>query len=148
MKRKHSLLIKTSQIPNSGKGLYTKSNIRKGEIIGEYKGRRITNKIHQKLANEDKDGYVYGDGNFLIDAMHSVRCPMRYMNDAAGITRVKGLKNNAEFKFHKDVQKVFVYATHDIKAGQEIFVDYTKSYWDVVRQNIKIEQYNIKHNLI
>ena len=36
------LIIKKSRIPNAGKGLFTTSVIRKGDLIVEYKGEKMS----------------------------------------------------------------------------------------------------------
>ena len=56
----------------------------------------------------------------------------RYANDASGITRVKGLKNNAEYVV--DGNRCFLEATRDIKKGEEIFVGYGKEYWILIKK--------------
>jgi hypothetical protein len=59
------------------------------------------------------------------------------VNDAKGITRVKGITNNAEF--YNEGLKAFVIATKNIQPGEEILVNYGKPYWDTVRKNQKID---------
>jgi SET domain-containing protein len=61
----------------------------------------------------------------------------RYINDAKGLTRIKGLQNNTEFV--KDKLRVYVEAIKDIKPGMELCVSYGKEYWAVIRQNNKVE---------
>ncbi len=60
------------------------------------------------------------------------------MNDAKGLTRIKGKSNNAEFL--NEGLRVFVIAKKNIEAGEEILVGYGKPYWDIVRHNIKIDK--------
>jgi SET domain-containing protein len=54
----------------------------------------------------------------------------RYANDAAGMGRVKGLRNNAHYKIAKG--RAFILASRNIKAGSEILVAYGKAYWDAM----------------
>ncbi|MBK6986690.1 MAG: SET domain-containing protein-lysine N-methyltransferase [Bacteroidetes bacterium] len=49
----------------------------------------------------------------------------RYANDAAGLGRVKGLKNNCVYE--TEGNQCWIVSTKDIAAGEEIFVSYTKS---------------------
>jgi uncharacterized protein len=63
-----------------------------------------------------------------------------YANDARGITRVDGLKNNCEYVTEK--KRCYIEATKDIPAGSEIFVGYGAEYWQVIRYNIRLEQKN------
>ena len=67
--------------------------------------------------------------------MLTLQYKARYANDAAGITRVKGIRNNSDYVIFGD--KCFIVARRDIKAGEEIFVDYTKPYWKHMRKRLK-----------
>ena len=53
------LVIKKSTIPNSGKGLFTKCDIKKGERIVEYLGEIISWNECDKRAERDEFGYVF-----------------------------------------------------------------------------------------
>ena len=50
--------VKKSTIPGAGKGLFTKGAIKKGTRIVEYKGKRVTWKEVEKMA-DDRNGYVF-----------------------------------------------------------------------------------------
>lgn len=131
-----ALIVKKSQLPKAGKGLYTTTPIKKGEKIIEYKGEIIKWKEYEKRVEENKDGYLfYINDDLCIDAYPTPQHKARYANDAAGITRVRGLKNNSNYEIIDN--KCFIVAQKNIKAGEEIFVNYTKEYWDSVRYNIK-----------
>jgi uncharacterized protein len=131
-----TLIVKKSQLPGAGKGLYTSKPIKKGTKIIEYKGEIISWKEYEKRVQENKDGYLfYINRNLCIDAYATPQHKARYANDAAGLSRHKGLKNNSNYQIFTD--KCFIVATRDIEAGEEIFVNYTKGYWDCVRYNIK-----------
>jgi uncharacterized protein len=133
-----ALIVKKSQLPDAGKGLYTTKAIKKGSKVIEYRGEMITWKDYEKRVKEGKDGYLfYINKNKCIDAYPTPQYKARFANDAHGLKRVKGLKNNAFYEIEGD--KCYIVADRDIKAKEEIFVNYTKEYWDAVR-------YNIKHN--
>lgn len=127
------LETKESGIPNAGTGLFTKVFIAKGTRIVEYKGRIKTWK--QVKDNYDNYYIFYVNRNHIIDAGTYKKSFARYLNDAQGLKKVKGLKNNTEFK--RDGLRVFVEATADIAAGAELLVGYGKEYWDVMRENMK-----------
>lgn len=134
-----ALLVKNSLLPNAGKGLFTDKPIKKGEKIIEYKGEIIDWKEYEKRVKEDKDGYLfYINKERCIDAYSTPQHKARYANDAAGLSRVKGLRNNSNYEIFGN--KCYIVSSRDINAGEEIFVNYTKEYWDCIR-------YNIKHNL-
>jgi len=140
MAKKIKLIVKKSQLPGAGKGLYTKEFIKKGTAIVEYKGEIIDDKESERRAEEeDIYGYMfYINKKHCIDAYYTTQHVARYANDARGIARVKGLKNNSDYEIVK--KKCFITATRDIQPGEEIFVDYGKEYWDVIRENIRIDK--------
>jgi SET domain-containing protein len=129
------LEIKESNIPGAGKGLFTTEFIPKGTRIVEYKGRIRTWK---DVKNEDGNYYIfYVTRNRIIDGSNYLKSFARYINDAKGLKKIKGLNNNTEFV--RDGLKVFVEATRNIPAGTELFVGYGKEYWQVIRDNIRAE---------
>jgi len=129
------LKVKRSTIPGAGKGLFTKSPIRKGSRIVEYKGRITTWK--EADHNDGRNGYIYYvKRNLVIDALPYPSALARYANDARGIKRVRGVNNNSEYV--EDGQKVYIEAKKDIPANAEILVGYGKEYWDVIRYNIPL----------
>lgn len=133
----NQLVVKKSTIPDSGKGLFTKKEIKKGTRIVEYKGKLTT----WKEVNHDdgRNGYIYYmNRNHVIDARPHLKALARYANDANGIKKVKGITNNAQYV--NDNKRVYIEATKNIPAGGEIFVKYGKEYWDTIRKNIKIEE--------
>jgi hypothetical protein len=134
-----ALLVKTSTLPKAGKGLFTDKPIKKGKKIIEYKGEIIDWKEYEKRVKDDKDGYLFFiNKKRCIDAFSTPEFKARYANDAEGLSRVKGLKNNASYEIFDE--QCYIVSERDINAGEEIFVSYSKEYWDCIR-------YNIKHNL-
>ena len=139
-----ALRVKKSTLPNSGKGLFTDKAIKKGSKLIEYKGEIIDWKEYEKRVLEDKDGYLfYINKSRCIDAFATPRYKARYANDAEGLSRVKGLKNNSSYEIDGD--KCYIVSERDIVAGEEIFVSYSKEYWDCIRYNIKHKLYKTKH---
>jgi uncharacterized protein len=129
------LFVKKSTIPDSGKGLFTKKFIPKGTKIVEYKGRIST---WAEVKDEDgKNGYIfYVNRNHVIDGKPYLSALARYANDARGLVKIKGLTNNCDYVI--DGKKAYIESKKDIPAGSEIFVDYGKDYWKVIRDNIKL----------
>ncbi len=129
--KKH-LFVKRSGIPKAGKGLFTKTDIAKGCRIVEYEGRITTWK--EALQSVAFNGYIfYINRNHVIDAMPYTKALGRYVNDANGIYKMRSLINNA--KYVVEDARVFIQATKNIKAGDEILVSYKKEYWDVIKHN-------------
>ncbi len=138
-----SLIVKTSSLPGAGKGLFTKKPIKKNAKVIEYKGEIIDWKEYEKRVKEDKDGYLfYINKKRCIDAFGTPEHKARYANDAQGLSKVKGLKNNAIYEIFGE--QCFIVSTRNIEAGEEIFVSYSKDYWDCIRYNIKHKLYKTK----
>ena len=138
-----ALIIKNSKLPKAGKGLFTDKPIKKNSKIIEYKGEIIDWKEYEKRVLEDRDGYLFFiNKKRCIDAFSTPKYKARYANDADGLTRVKGLRNNTYYEVVGE--QCFIVAERDIKAGEELFVSYSKEYWDCIRYNIKNKLYKAK----
>ncbi|HEY3402548.1 MAG TPA: SET domain-containing protein-lysine N-methyltransferase [Ohtaekwangia sp.] len=129
------LYVKKSTIPNSGKGLFTKKFIPKGTRVVEYKGK-VT--AWKDVKDEDgKNGYIfYVNRNHVINALPTTKALARYANDANGLVKIKGTINNSDYE--TDGLKAYIVTKRDVPAFAEIFVDYGKDYWKVIRENIKL----------
>lgn len=135
------LEVKESTLPGAGKGLFTKIAIPKGTRIIEYKGKVTSWKDANKL--DGNNGYIfYVSKSVVIDAYSYKKSLARYANDARGLSRVKGIRNNCAYVIED--KRVYIDALYDIAPGEEIFVSYGKEYWDVVRNNIRIEKLQAK----
>lgn len=129
------LVVRKSRIPNAGKGLFTTSPIRKGDVIVEYQGEKLTwdqcckrNKKHP-----DQAPYLFFiSKNNCVDAEHTPEALARYANDAEGYVQIKGKKNNSEYRVIKS--KPYIVATAPIKANGEILVSYGGDYWDAMKE--------------
>jgi len=117
-----------STIPNAGFGLFTTVNIPKSFLFAEYTGRVVTDHDLQRRYGHYTAPYAVcvrnsnGSISHHIDAANPAHSSLaRYANDA----RSKR-SNNAEFEQHKD--RVFLKATRDILANEEILVSYGP-YW-------------------
>jgi len=134
------LEVKESTIPGAGKGLFTTKVIAKGTRIIEYKGRV---RRWEEVQYCDTNYYIfYVSEDHVIDCGRYNKSLARYINDAKGLQKVKGIRNNAEFVV--DSLRVFVEAKESIAAGAEIFAGYGKEYWDVIRNNQKAHGRKVK----
>ena len=126
------LYLKKSLIPGAGKGLFVKNDFKKGEIVCEYEGEIVPWSVCEKRAEEGHEGYAFFiNKNRCIDAYYTKDAIGRYANDAKGIGRIEGLRNNAQYeiKTRQGEKRVFIVATRTIKANDEVLVDYGKDYW-------------------
>ena len=132
------LIVKKSRIPNAGKGLFTTSAIRKGDLIVEYKGEHMSwakcMKRYGKDINDARYLFFVSSKN-CIDAQRTPNELARYANDAGGFNVKKGLKNNAEYTNIKGVP--YIIATTKISPGSEILVDYSGDYWKLMKKELE-----------
>jgi uncharacterized protein len=135
------LVVKKSTLPGAGKGLFTTVDIPKGKRIVEYKGTRTT---WTEVEDDDgKNGYIfYITRNNVIDALPHKEALGRYANDARGMSKIEGVRNNAEYIINKG--RCYIDAMKDIAAGSEILVSYSADYWKTIKENIKLEQRKAK----
>ncbi len=99
-----------------GDGLFASADVMKGDFIAEYTGMKIST----ALADVSKSRYLFEvNSEWTIDGETSSNIA-RYINHAC--------KPNAEAEIHDD--HILISATRDIKAGEEITIDYGEEYFD------------------
>lgn len=121
------LYIQTSQLPNSGKGLFTAIAIYKEEIIAVFNGEVLSNKEAAIRSKKGLDTYFMNLLNGTILDCMTTDGFAKYANDACGFSK-SDFKNNAKIALDENNQ-VCLIALKKIKAGDEIFCDYGKNYW-------------------
>ena len=130
----NKLVIKKSTLPGAGKGLFTRMDIPRKTRIVEYSGS--VSKWSELGEDEVDNGYLYYiNRNHVINARPFLKALGRYANDARGLTRIKGIRNNSRYVIDK--KKVYIESLHPIAAGQEILVAYGKEYWQTIKNNLK-----------
>ena len=126
------LVVKRSTLKGAGKGLFTTRDIPRGKKIVEYKGKVTTWK--EVDSQDGMNGYIYYvTRNHVIDAADSKEALARYANDAKGLVRTEGVRNNSTY--HIEGKKVYIVSMKNIPAGSEILVGYGKEYWDIIKEN-------------
>ncbi|REJ80151.1 MAG: SET domain-containing protein [Bacteroidetes bacterium] len=130
------LYLKKSQLPGAGLGLFTKIDIEKGTRITEYKGRLVEWK---DVKHEDGyNAYIFRlNRSLAINALPYKKSFGRYANDARGMKRIKGFRNNADYIV--EGKKCYLDAIRPIKKGEEIFVEYGGNFWKLIRK-IRLKQ--------
>jgi SET domain-containing protein len=130
------LYVKKSNLPGSGKGLFTKTPIKKGEVVVEYLGEIIPWSECLKREEAGKGGYfMYVSSKHCIDARPTKDNIARYANDAKGFVKLEGVKNNAFYEMRG--KRVFIVARKNLPEGSEILVGYGKEYWDTMKATIQ-----------
>ncbi|TGN11841.1 SET domain-containing protein [Leptospira ilyithenensis] len=116
--------VKPSSVPGIGMGLFTKQTLYKGDTVGYYQGKIITDDDAESPKYVDskyllwicKDWWIYGEGklsNYTRFINHSGK------PNAELVTSVRW--KTARFKVLKTIPE-----------GKEIFFNYGKDYWDNV----------------
>lgn len=122
------LLVKESQIPDAGKGLFLCVNKKKGDLIALFRGEVLSYEEAEQRAANKEDGYFIDMSNgTILDSMH-VECFAKYANDALGVGKSK-FKSNSEIQLSGHTDVVYLIAIRDIKAGEEVFTSYGRKYW-------------------
>jgi len=132
------LYVKKSKIPKSGKGLFTDAIIKRGEIVCEYEGEKLTWKEcearNATMPGKQKGAYYFFINNKnCVDAAAAIDTFGRYANDAAGPSRISGIRNNSRYEVIKG--KPYIVASRTIRPGEEILVGYGKDYWETMLEN-------------
>jgi hypothetical protein len=125
------LKIEPSQIPNSGNGVWTHTDIPKGTRIGYYEGR--------VLCGEDKitDYSFTLNQKWFVDGLQFPRSIIAMINDVYNTD----FETNCEFDVQtRDLdtgellqarhRRVFLVSTEDIESGSELFASYGDEYWE------------------
>jgi hypothetical protein len=120
------LKVKTSTIPNAGKGLFATVDISKNTKLGEYKGKRLSEQQFQRTADTSYVWEVSARGkNVYVDARRRVaNNPLRYVNGAI----FKRQKKKVNVEMYQYGQKVFYRTTKKVPAGTELIIDYGDEY--------------------
>ena len=140
------VVVAPSTITGAGLGLFTTSNLSCGECITSMDGIVFggTNAPQKHMAR----GYPHShfctllNGTLWLDGFHTPNPPDgigggSFANDNAyegDTVRFQRHKNNAEFRQVYDglmpgIPVMFLFATRDIQANEEIFVSYGVQYW-------------------
>ena len=104
------------QRSGAGVGLFTYSPIRKGECVAEYVGRVISKE--EEYTNNSK--YLFEIHSRKTIDGRSRENLARYINHSC--------RPNCEAEIRQG--RVFIMARRNIKAGEELFYDYGKEYFD------------------
>jgi SET domain-containing protein len=121
--QKH-LEVKKSQI--IGDGLYTNINIKKGDVISRFTGRKVK---EDKIPYEESLYSIDLENGYVLNTYES-KCYAKYANDCCG--PIKTTKRNNS-RITNASGRIIIYATKNISAGSEIFCPYGKQYWEAFK---------------
>lgn len=121
------LYVEQSQIPEAGNGLFTAIDIYDDEMIAIFTGEILDDIEAENRARIGADRYfIVLPEQKILDSMNT-DCFAKFANDAFNQPDL-ALKNNAKIAFD-DLDNIGLIALHRIKAEEEIFCSYGKSYW-------------------
>ena len=145
-------IVRKSNIPGAGRGVFAKRLIRKGDVVGFYDGI-IYNKqktLFEYAKGSDKTYWiVWGDNNeCALVGFEEVKNAGGYcqlLNDASNSWTVRPLNkynvepifqikkymelNGKEKKVGDNPEVLYFQATKRIKKGEELYFNYGKGYW-------------------
>jgi hypothetical protein len=116
--------IATSTIPNAGNGAFANIFLKKGTVLGNYKGKRLSKQQYDRLKDQS---YVWElssrYGPIYIDGKNpKVSNWLRFLNDS------RDRRLNVEpYQYRGDI---YYRTTKNIKPGEELFISYGDEYWD------------------
>lgn len=127
------LELKTSQIPNSGLGLYAVKDFPRDAVITMYEGTFVTQEVLDELDAADNSRYVitvknvepYAAINGISDIMDAFgKGGGSFVNDPRNAAL-----HNCDF-FQLVTGQVYICSTRQIQKGEELFIPYRGSYWE------------------
>jgi exonuclease III len=120
------LIVKLSNIPGAGYGLFANKTFKKGERIIIYTGEIIDESTKtQRYPDDDGEYVMYVMRDMYIDAVDPNNSSVaRYINSSGG-----GYNNAKISPYHRNGEHYMsIVATRNITPGQEIFMPYGSSY--------------------
>ena len=140
--RPKKVRIGPSQIQGAGMGLYLMEDVNKNAWIARYSGDPLTRMECNKRRHSQYRMQVHK--NLFLDAENECHFEGRYINDAKG----SKFRTNARFASNyvpstcstTGYTWVRIYATRKIHAGEEIFINYGKDFWDNLEQHQRLSQ--------
>ncbi len=121
------LYWQVSGIANAGMGLFSAITIYKNEIIAIYTGKILMASEALLYIQKKQNAYFISLPNGNTLNANDDNCFAKYANDAEAFSNY-AYKNNAQICFNESKQVCLV-ALQNIKAHQEIFCSYGKTYW-------------------
>ena len=118
--------VKQSKIKGAGKGVFALRDIKKGEVLNFYKGKKITEEQYERMKKDSDYAFsVTCKGKEILYDAQKVKDGnwTRYMNHARG----RGKGENVEPYYYGC--KVWFRTIRPIKKGTELLFDYGDEYW-------------------
>ena len=119
-------IVKKSTISGAGLGLFLQENAKKGERVARYSGKKLD--AHEASISNSK--YLFQvNKNLFLDAEDPRHTIGRYANCNTGHNNATfGAGRSATYDHIRKQWWISIYATKNIKAGDEILVPYSAAY--------------------
>ena len=112
---KHTFTVKRG---THGLGLFTPTTFKKGDLVTEYTGEKIT----EVEANRRGGQYLFElNDEWVIDGKNRTN-KSRYINHSC--------RPNCYPEIDETEEHIFIYAKRAIAAGEELTYDYGKEFWN------------------
>jgi len=125
--QKSRLMVKKSTIPRAGKGLFAARDIPKGTKLGYYAGVYMDEKRYNQLKNQNYVWYI--KNNLYVDAYPCKKALLRYINSFISRKQRIKMKKKYNTEPYSYGGKLWYRTIRDVKAGDELFIDYGPDYW-------------------
>ena len=126
------LRIKRSLIPGAGKGVFTKVDIDKDEIITEFTGEKVSHTMGvARFILKQSHSILYLNNTYSLDSYADKDCLATFINDAKGLKRIPYKRNNVLLV--RERGRLFVIAKRKITAGEELYMSYGSGYWRAIQ---------------
>lgn len=134
----NGVTVKPSLLPHAGNGLFTLRRFLKNELITEYCGKRISWEEACQLRCLGKHSHIRKI-TALHEAIDGLREPVLGQGGAS-FANDDPDKINAVFTGRFDhgtaMERVYLKATRDLEADEEVYVSYGEDYWDAMCDSV------------
>ncbi len=121
--------VKPSTIAGIGLGLFALKRLRKGDIIGHYTGKRLTEEQANNEPYVNSRYLVWICTDWYLDAQGHDGNYTKYINHSN--------TPNAELVTSTRWKSAKIRALKRIEPEEELFFDYGDEYWDVLGEDVK-----------
>lgn len=121
--------VRPSTVPGIGLGLFARTRLRKGDVIGHYTGRRLTEEEANSEPYVNSRYLVWICKDWYLDAQGNEGNYTKYINHSP--------EPNAELLTNTRWKVALIQAMTRIEPREEIFFDYGDEYWEVLGEDIK-----------
>ena len=123
--------VAPSSVKGAGLGLYILEDVKKDEFVARYSGEVI-----DRIVNAARTGHyrIQISKNVFLDAEKLHHFEGRFINDGKRAGRGVNVRFAAGYQLNTcsitNLKWIRIFATRDIRAGEELFLDYGPEFWD------------------